>query len=45
MWTVSLQNGFQISVLVTACKSVTVPASIYKELVYADLNDFLTKSV
>lgn len=45
MWTSSLHNGFHISVLIRVCKSVTVPALIYKELVYAGLNDFLTKAV
>lgn len=45
LWTGSLCKGFHISVLITAHKLVTVPALIYKELVYADLNDFLTKLV
>ena len=45
MWTGSLHNGFHISVCITASESVTVPALMYKELVYADLNDFLTKLV
>lgn len=45
MWTGSLHNVFRISVLITARKSVPVPALIYKELGYADLNDFLTKLV
>lgn len=45
MWTSSLHSGFHTSVLITECKSVNVPALIHKELVYAGLNDFLTKSV
>lgn len=43
MWTGTLHNGFHISVLRTVCESVTVSALIYKELVYAGLNYFLTK--
>lgn len=38
-------NSFCICVLITVCALLTVPALIYKVLVYAGLNDLLTKLV
>lgn len=44
-WICTLFNSFCICVLTAVCAWVTVPALIYKVLVYAGLNDLLTKPV
>lgn len=40
-WLCTLFNSFCICVLITVCALLTVPALIYKVLVYAGLNDLL----
>lgn len=44
-WICTLFNSFCICVLTAVCARVSVPALIYKVLVYAGLNDLLTKPV